>query len=169
MKNGFITGGGRYDLTTGTFATDVVAVSVSHLSAVFGLAEMCSEIIAAADLPEFERAWLQYCTLYNATAAEQIAAVGQSFGNLNLKQAHARLTAYAAAKTDDPVLAARAWTEFNRGEAGYPANSPWRSTEVTGPAVLNPVDEATWVSTNATAQYGLAAIQCLALVGDRLP
>ncbi|MGW4214452.1 exo-rhamnogalacturonan lyase family protein, partial [Lentzea sp. NPDC004789] len=55
------------------------------------------------------------------------------------------------------------------GEAGYPASSPWRSTRVTGPAVLNPVDEATWVSTNATAQYGLAAIQCLALVGDRMP
>ncbi|MDT7789152.1 MAG: hypothetical protein QOF58_7571 [Pseudonocardiales bacterium] len=168
LKNGFVTGEGTYDLTTGQFATDTVAVSVSHLSAVFGLAELCSEIIAAAELPEFERAWLQYCTLYNGTAAEQIAAVGQSFGSLNLKQAHARLTAYAAAKTGNPALAARAWTELERGEAGYPANSPWRSTRITGPAVLNPVDEATWVSTNATAQYGLAAIQCLALVGDRL-
>ncbi|SMD22381.1 exo-rhamnogalacturonan lyase family protein [Kibdelosporangium aridum] len=168
LKNGFITGEGRYDITTGTFATDTVAVSVSHLSAVFGPVEMCSEIIAAADLPEFERAWLQYCILYNATAAEQIAAVGQSFGSLNLKQAHSRLTAYAAAKTNNPTLAARAWTEFERGEAGYPSNSPWTSTRITGPVVLNPVDEATWVSTNATAQYGLAAIQCLALVGDRI-
>ena len=34
---------------------------------------------------------------------------------------------------------------------------------------LNPIDEAAWVSTNATAQWGLAAIQCLALVGDSLP
>jgi hypothetical protein len=142
---------------------------VSHLSAVFGLVEMCSEIISAASLPEFERAWLQYCTLYNATAAEQIAAVGQSFGSLNLKQAHSRLTAYAAAKTNNPALAARAWAEFERGEAGYPATSPWTSTRISGPAVLNPVDEATWVSTNATAQYGLAAIQCLALAGDRMP
>ncbi|MFD8496688.1 Tat pathway signal sequence domain protein [Amycolatopsis sp. NPDC059657] len=169
LRNGFITGEGRYDLTTGTFATDTVAVSVSHLSSVFGLVEMCSEIIAAANLPEFERAWLQYCTLYNGTAEEQIAAVGQSFGSLNLKQAHSRLTAYAAAKKNDPALAARAWAELAKGEAGYPASSPWRSTKVTGPSVLNPVDEATWVSTNATAQYGLAAIQCLALVGDRMP
>jgi hypothetical protein len=169
LKNGFITGEGSYDLTTGKFATGTVAVSVSHLSAVFGLAEMCSEIIAAADLPGFERAWVQYCTLYNGTAEEQIAAVGKSFGSLNLRQAHSRLTAYAAAKTGNPALAVRAWTELERGEAGYPASSPWRSTRISGPAVLNPVDEATWVSTNATAQYGLAAIQCLALVGDRMP
>lgn len=31
------------------------------------------------------------------------------------------------------------------------------------------VDEAGFVSTNATARYGLAAIQRLALVGDHLP
>jgi hypothetical protein len=33
--------------------------------------------------------------------------------------------------------------------------------------VLNPVDEAPF-STNASAQYGLAAIQNLALVGDHI-
>lgn len=36
---------------------------------------------------------------------------------------------------------------------------------VNGSAVLIPVEEATWISTNAAAQYGLAAIQDLALVG----
>jgi hypothetical protein len=35
--------------------------------------------------------------------------------------------------------------------------------------VLNPVDEVPWVSTNETAQWGLAAIQNLALIGDALP
>ncbi|MEV8059380.1 hypothetical protein AB0P37_23610 [Streptomyces antimycoticus] len=35
--------------------------------------------------------------------------------------------------------------------------------------MLGPGVEAAWVSTNATAQYGLAAIQNLALVGDKLP
>jgi hypothetical protein len=40
---------------------------------------------------------------------------------------------------------------------------------VEGPAVLKPVDEASFVSTNATAQDGLAAISCLALVDDHLP
>jgi hypothetical protein len=40
---------------------------------------------------------------------------------------------------------------------------------VAGPAVLRPVDEAEGVSTNGTAQWGLAAIQCLALVPEHLP
>jgi hypothetical protein len=34
--------------------------------------------------------------------------------------------------------------------------------------VLNPIDEATWVSTNDAAQWGLAAIQNLALIGNTL-
>jgi hypothetical protein len=33
--------------------------------------------------------------------------------------------------------------------------------------MLNPVDETAWVSTNATAHWGLAAIQNLVLAGDR--
>ncbi|MEU5928456.1 hypothetical protein ABZ817_33810 [Streptomyces antimycoticus] len=41
--------------------------------------------------------------------------------------------------------------------------------ELEGPQVLGPGLEAAWVSTNATAQYGLAVIQNLALVGDKLP
>jgi hypothetical protein len=35
--------------------------------------------------------------------------------------------------------------------------------------VLRPVDEAAFVSTNATAQWGLAAIENLALAGNELP
>jgi hypothetical protein len=169
QPNGFIQGDGLYDLDTGEFALGEPKVSVGSLGAVFGLVEMCSELIGLVDMPEFTDAWLQYCRLYNGTAAEQIAEVGQSLGNLNLRQAHARLTAYAAAKTGNATLAARAWQEFYTGHAGYPRGAPWRSERVAGPAVLKPVDEAGFVSTNASAQYGLAAIQCLALVGDHLP
>ncbi|GAA4728718.1 exo-rhamnogalacturonan lyase family protein [Phytohabitans rumicis] len=168
MPNGFIQGSGLYDLDTGEFAPAAPVVSVGSLGAVFGLVEMCSELIDLIDMPEFTDTWLQYCRLYNGTAAQQIAETGSSFGNLNLRQAHSRLTAYAAAKTGNATLAARAWQEFYTGHAGYPRNAPWRSTRVEGPAVLKPVDEASFVSTNASAQYGLAAIQCLALVGDHL-
>jgi len=38
-----------------------------------------------------------------------------------------------------------------------------------GPDVLNPIDEAAGVTTNGTAQWGLAAIMNLALVADALP
>jgi len=52
---------------------------------------------------------------------------------------------------------------------------PWRSRgrfesrRVAGPAVLRPVDEGPLVSTNGTAQWGLAAMQCLALIGESQP
>lgn len=45
----------------------------------------------------------------------------------------------------------------------------WRRTRIHGPAVPEAVDEAAFVSTNDAAQYGLAAIQNLALIGDHLP
>ncbi|MGC7096529.1 Tat pathway signal sequence domain protein [Amycolatopsis lurida] len=169
MPNGFVQGSGFYDLDNGAFAPAEPAVSVGSLGAVFGLVEICSEIVDLLDLPEFTDAWLQYCRLYNGTDAEQIAETGQSFGNLNLRQAHSRLTAYAAAKTGNAALAARAWQEFYTGHAGYPRTAPWHTTRVEGPAVLKPIDEASFVSTNASSQYGLAAIQCLALIGDQLP
>ncbi|MFC7530919.1 hypothetical protein [Actinoplanes sp. GCM10030250] len=168
MPNGFIQGSGLYDLDTGRFAPAEPKVSVGSLGAVFGLVELCSELIGLTGDPAFTDAWLQYCRLYNGTADEQRAETGVAFGTQNLRQAHARLTAYAAAKLGDPALAARAWQEFYTGHAGYPRNQNWGSTRIQGPAVLKPVDEAVF-STNASAQYGLAAIQCLALIGDQLP
>ncbi|MEN3308390.1 MAG: hypothetical protein V7603_4592 [Micromonosporaceae bacterium] len=170
QANGFVQGSALYDLDTGRYAVaDPPAVNVSHLSAVFGLVEMCSELIAMVDVPEFTAQWLRYCRFFNATAAEQIAEFGVSFGALNLHQAHARLTAYAAAKTGDHALAARAWSEFFAGREGYGPSVSWRASRVDGPKVLRPVDETDFVSTNASAQYALAAIQCLALVGDQMP
>ena len=55
--------------------------------------------------------------------------------------------------------------------AGTATRSPSRfeTKKIAGPAVLRPVDEATYVSSNDTAQWGLAAIQCLALVPEAQP
>ncbi|TDE94950.1 hypothetical protein EXU48_09215 [Occultella glacieicola] len=174
MQNGFITGSALYDLDTGRFATDAVDVSVSHLSAMFGLVEMCSEVLTLTrgtdlEAPGFADAWLQYCRLYNATREEQTAEVGAHFGNLNLRQPHCRLTAYAGAALDDDALRGRAWDEFFAGGNGYGPDLDWVTHRIEGPAVLAPVDEAAFVSTNASSQYALAAIQTLALVGDALP
>jgi hypothetical protein len=155
------------NLSTGAFdiAKDQ-ALNVSHLSAACGLPEVCAELIELLTIPEFERAWVQYCTLYNASAEQQKAELGESLGDLNLGQGHARLTAYAASRKRDPELARRAWTEFYAGRAGFAPDQSWETRQISGPAVMNPVDEAAWVSTNAAAQWGLAAIECLAFVGD---
>lgn len=173
QTNGFVQGAALYDLDTGKYAIDdKPKVSVSHLSAVFGLVEVCAEVIDLIDMPKFKEAWLDYCRYFNATKAEQKARYGTDFGSLILIQGHSRLDAYAAVQLKDDKLAARAWqkfTEFHEGD-GYPdASVSWKTTKIEGPDALVPGVEAPWVSTNATAQYGLAAIQNLALLGDKLP
>lgn len=169
QPRGFFTGGGRMNLRTGAFdVTKDPKVSVSHLSAAFGLPEVCAELIQLLAIPEFERAWVQYCVLYNATAEQQRAELGESLGELNLAQGHSRLTAYAAHAKRDETIAQRAWKEFHAGGAGFAPNQRFESQRIAGHDVLNPVDEAAWVSTNAAAQWGLAAIECLAFASTGL-
>ncbi|MFE2097620.1 Tat pathway signal sequence domain protein [Streptomyces sp. NPDC059468] len=169
QPNGFVQGSGLYDIDTGRFAlADRPVVAVSHLSAVFGLGELCAELIHLVDLPKFKEAYLDYCRYFNATKAEQAARYGSDFGTLLLFQGHSRLDAYAAVQTGDATLAKRAWTKFYNSD-GYTESAPWKTEKLTGPATLVPGSEASWVSTNDTALYGLAAIENLALLGDEMP
>jgi hypothetical protein len=142
-------------------------VRAAHLNAVFGAVEIFDELIALTGERGFERAWLEYCELFNAPLEEQKRRLGMGHGATSaLYQGHSRLTAYAAWKRKDPALARRAWQEFHVNERRRDAFSPMR---VAGAQVLNPVTEIASVSTNDTAQWGLAAIQNLALIGDALP
>lgn len=142
-------------------------VKASHLNAVFGAIEIFDELINLTGDKAFEKAWIEYCELYNAPAEEQVRRLGKKHGGTDaIYQGNSRMTAYAAWKRKDPELARRAWKEFAGGNRPYPPFTPRR---VAGPAVLNPVNEVPWVTTNETAQWGLAAIQNLALVGDALP
>jgi hypothetical protein len=168
LPHGFLTGEALYDLDSGRFDTSRDRISVSHLNAVFGLVEVCSELIALVDVPGFRDAWLDYCRLYLATPEEQTAAVGAPLTGIHLEQAHSRLTAYVAASTDDAALAESAWEAFEGVGEWLVHRRDFTLRRVEAPHVLNPVDEAPSVSTNDAAQYGLAAIQNLALIGDRL-
>ncbi|MYN05887.1 exo-rhamnogalacturonan lyase family protein [Pseudoduganella aquatica] len=137
-------------------------VKASHLNAVFGAVEIFAELISLTGDAAFEKAWVQYCAMYNAPKAEQAKVLGKAHNGTNaLQVGHSRLTAYAAWRSKDAALAKRAWREFS-----HPPAKPVRTVRISGPAVLNPVDEVAWISTNDTAQWGLAAIQNLALVGD---
>jgi hypothetical protein len=169
QPKGFFSTGLMMHLETGAF--EIVKhndVGVSHLNAVFGLVEVCAELNQLLDVPEFRRAWLDYCELYNASADEQRARLGSGLRGNGLRQGHSRLTAYAARLKSDPKLAERAWQEFLGGDSG-PRRGNRRGNQlvrISGPAVLRPVDEAPGVSTNDSAQSGLAAIQCLAWAGE---
>ncbi|MDF9827597.1 hypothetical protein M2447_001695 [Ereboglobus sp. PH5-10] len=153
-------------------------IGVSHLDSVFGAVETFAELIQLTEgQPEYEgfkKVWLHFCTLYNAPKDEKKAALGADVRGGSLAQAHSRLTAYAAKMTGDKKLAARAWSEFFRNDAADHGDSSGtrhllETKRIEGPTVLNPVDEAAWVSTNDASQWGLAAMQCLALVGDSIP
>ncbi|MFB4271955.1 Tat pathway signal sequence domain protein [Nonomuraea sp. GTA35] len=175
MPRRFLTGEGRLDLETGRFDTSRDQISISHLSSLFGLPEMCAELIALdLGVSGFEEAWLEYCRLYLAPPEQQEAEVGQRLSGISLIQAHSRLTAYAAARTGDAELAAWAWRKFRLGEGDQLNRNPlqhqekWELTLVDGPEVPHPVHEAPFVSTNSAAQYGLAAIHNLVLIGEHL-
>lgn len=163
-KLGFFAGEFGFDpVTRKLLPPGDVKPSISHLSAVFGLVEVCSELTRLIDIPEFNSAWLQYCTLYGASREDQVAALGHALGRSSLKSAHSRLTAYAAHMTSDTDLAKRAWSELEKTEH---QPGTLETQRIEGPTTLNPVEEAAWVSTNDSAQWGLAAIQNLALIPD---
>lgn len=176
LTNGFVTGSGLYDPETWALGPppadpdNLGNVSVSHLSAVFGLPEVVSETIAyfGDNLPDgFKDAWLDYCYYYHASAAEQTARYGVSFGKQSLYQAHSRLAAYAAYVTQNTSLALRAWEDFYTSD-GIVQDTLWNTTRVNGSAVLTAVDEVEWLATNDIAQYGLAVIQNLAYISSAL-
>ena len=157
-----------YDPKTGRLhATEGGRISVSHLNAVFGAVEINAELLRLLNVPEYERAWLRYCELYSASPAEQEKVLGTRLHDNSLTGAHSRLTAYLAHKTGSAALAERAWKEFARGDSGR-LRAGLEPVAVSGPEVLSPVHEATEVSTNDTAQWGLAAVQNLAMIGERL-
>ncbi len=169
QPKGFFSAGATINLETGAFhVVEHERIGVSHLSAVFGLVEICAELIELIDVPAFKRAWLEYCEVYNASPEVQKARVGEAFENRTLRQGHARLTAYAARVGNKPELAARAWGEFFSGRGAYARGPLPEPIHLAGPEVLRPVDEIPSVSTNSTAQWGLSAIQCLALIGNQL-
>ncbi|MCS0630080.1 Tat pathway signal sequence domain protein [Telluria mixta] len=168
MPHGFFNGDRMgYEPDTGRLHNMIGSdVKALHLNAVFGAVEIFDELIRLTGDAAFERAWLEYCELFNAPVEEQRRRLGAPHGATHaLYVGHSRLTAYAAWKRQDLELARRAWQEF----AGEGKQRPFRTVHVAGPDVLNPVDEVPWVSTNETAQWGLAAIQNLALIGAALP
>ena len=164
--NGFFAGAFGYEPKTKTLLPyPETKPTISHLNSVFGLIEICAELNQLIDVPEFKAAWLRYGRFYSASKAEQQAEFGMSFRGNSLTVAHSRLTAYVAMQVDDNKLAKRAWSEFYKNSG---SKITIGTNRVSGPIVLNPVDEASWLSTNDAAQWGLAAIQNLALIGSTL-
>ncbi|WP_454797894.1 exo-rhamnogalacturonan lyase family protein [Novosphingobium lindaniclasticum] len=153
-------GGANFDLASGRFVSGGDQISVSHLNAVFGVVEIMAEVLPLVDAPRYRAAWIDYCAWYNAPAADWERRFGEPPRGHNLRQAHSRLTAYAAHALGDRALARRAWAEFH--DRDLPA-------DLAAHNVAEGQVEIPGLSTNSAAQWGLAAIQNLALLpGDVL-
>jgi hypothetical protein len=144
-------------------------ISVSHLNAVFGAVEINAEILDLIDVPAYRAAWLEYCRYYNAPEDEIRARFNEPPRGRNLIEGHSRLTAYAAVQEKDPALAQRAWKEFYSGQSGLGMLDPLQSRVIKPPEAPRLIIEDPRISTNAASQWGLAAIQNLALIGYALP
>ncbi|WP_198684073.1 Tat pathway signal sequence domain protein [Brachybacterium sp. YJGR34] len=175
LPQGLFTGEALWDLDARRFDTSRDRIQVSHLAAVFGMVEIVAELLDLVDEPAFAHAWGEYCRYYLATAEEQTARFGAPLRGISLVPAYSRLLAAHAATTGDAALAERAWEKFLLGggdqvnEDSMVGRAEWSLQRIDGPAVLEAVDEAPYLSTNGCAQYGLSAIQNLALIGEHLP
>jgi hypothetical protein len=178
LKNGFITGEALYNSSDGAFSPPAAdpnntgVVDVSHLDGAFGLQETILQLadhVGEENMPEgFMDIYLDYCYYYGASKAEQAARYGANFGSLSLFQGYSKYTAYAAYKTGNASLAARAWKEFTTATDGILSTASWETTRIDNTSVLMPVDEATWFTTNTGALYAVAAVQNLFFIGDQL-
>ena len=79
-----------------------------------------------------------------------------------------RLAAYAYMRTKNPAFLQPALRELTTS-ASRRLDTAYVTRRVEGPDVLNPIDEASRISTNSTAQSSLTAIEVLELCADRLP
>lgn len=167
-KGGFFVNRFNYDpVTRKMSAPGGEPLQISHLSIMFGLPEVVAEVVELIDVPEFKDAWIQYGTLLYASNDEKIKQLGSRLKSPGFKTAHSRVMAYAAVKSSN--------TELVRQAAEYFYTTPkqgrkplLKTQEISGEKVLNTVNEAAWVTTNDSAQWGLSAIQCSALIPDKL-
>jgi len=157
---------------TGAFAVSRrPGVSVSHLQRrLRASSRFARSSSSCCDVPEFP-AGLGWIIASSTTPAPRNRSSGSGRrcrGKPPGRGTHVS-TGPTPAAEGDAALAQRAWAEFNRGGAGSAPPAGFEAKKITGPAVLRPVDEAAWVSSNGTAQWGLAAIECLALVPEAQP
>ena len=125
------------------------------------------ELVPLLGRADWAKAWLQYCRLGSAPAdvldKDRISGNEGADGQfVETAQGGPRLAAYAYAQTKNPAFARIAINALSRYRGA-------NSRVVSGPDSLNPVHEATGVSTNGAAQDSLTMIEILALCADTLP
>jgi PcRGLX-like protein C-terminal alpha/alpha toroid domain len=165
MPYGFLTGPDQlygYDPKNGKMIPLLQdGYGVYNLTTIMGGAEVVFELNELIDHAGWRKAWKEYCLL--TRAPKEVGARGRSTGNEGLAGEYAqfgRCAGYVYLESKNVALAKKAWTLVR-----VPT---YASTHLEGPAVLEPIDEVTGVTTNTTAQGCLEAIELLEMCGDQL-
>ena len=174
MPYGFMTGPNTlygYDPKTGRMYPLVEdGFGVYNLQVIQGGAEVAFELNQLIDHLGWQNAFLQYCRLTDAP--KSVVAADRKTGAEGADGAYAgvgRMAAYAYAKTRNAAFVPRAVAYLRGGGFRGLEGGLYATRHVDGADVLNPIDEAPFVSTNTAAQSSLGAIQVLELCKDRLP
>jgi YetA-like protein len=178
MPYGFMTGPNvlyGYDPKTGQlFPLVPDGFGVYNLQVIQGGAEVAFELNQLIEHPGWQKAFLEYCRLTGAP--KDVVARDMSSGSEGADGSYAgigRMAAYAYSKTRNTAFVARAVAQLGAGGGAYTLRrlpgGAYATRHVSGPEVLNPIDEGVGVSTNTTAQSSLMAIQVLELCKDALP
>ncbi|MBE7170228.1 MAG: hypothetical protein INR73_06540 [Williamsia sp.] len=178
LPRGFYSGRGKdagmgYDPTSNhMYQLDQNDIGSSHLATLMGGMEMAYELTPLLNNKDWNRLYLQYCSLYGAPIEEVQAAFGQDAKvRLGDPQGdYARQPAYAYVMSKDPKFAQRAWEYFlPKQQGGLNSGARFDSQVLKGPQVVKPLQEIRNVSTNSTAQWCLNAIEILQMAGDHMP
>lgn len=159
----------NYDPDTGKFGliNGEATKGASHMASIFGGAELMFELTELLDHPEWNQAWLEFSERY-VWSAEEWREHGLTPPNIGAYPGwHARLSAYAAEKKNDPALGERAWYEFI--EANDPGGIPTTPKPYSGSVSLNPGVQMGWGSINHMSQWSLNAIELMEYAAEQIP
>jgi hypothetical protein len=167
MPYGFMTGPNNlfgYDPATGMLYPLVEdGFGPYNLATIMGGGELVFELNMMIDHAGWRKAWLQFCRL--GAAPKQIVARDNTTGAEGADGSLARpdrTAAYAYLETKNPAFARQALSAV----IGRPIR--YATRKVSGPDVLNPIEEVAGVSTNSMAQSALNAIEVLEMCRDRI-
>src|SRR5699024_10959683 len=144
LPQGLFTGEALWDLVARRFDTSRDRIQVSHLAAVFGMAEVVPELLVLVEDDGFAHAADEYCRFCRGALEVRTTRFGAPLWGITLIPAYSRLRSQLAASADDAAQSERAWETFprGRGDQGNPvavlALAAWSLTRSAGQTVYEP-------------------------------
>ena len=158
-----------YDPATGNLFQLSDEAGVYNLATIMGGAEVVFELNMMLDDPRWDRLWLQYCRLYNAPKELVEKDMETGVEGMDATQVRdGRLAAYVYHVTGNDAFKEAAIKSLARPRRRGPEGDEEGPKELSGPIVLNPIDEGP-AGTNGAAQMGLETIAILGLLDGQIP